>query len=396
MQSTNIRLITGAALLTVLALPPQLAAQQQEGKARPFPHYTVTDLGTLGGMSSGAFGINAKSHVGGTASVPGEYQHPFLWTKRKGMLDLGTLGGPNADGSGPNNRDEVPIFSETLDSDPFGENFCGFGTGHICLAAVWKHGQMTALPTLGGHNAQALAINGPGQIIGVAETGTLDPQCPAPQALDFEAAIWEPNGKIHELPPLPGDTVGFALRLNDKGQAVGSSGSCANTTYSGLVVGPHAVLWDHRTPINLGSLGGTLVSTAAAVNDRGEVVGASDLASELPGFPAVQVHSFLWTRERGMQDIGTVGDDFTGLPTQVNNNGQVVGASCDSKGNCRAFLWQHGTMRDLNALIPAGSSLYLVFAFDINDDGEIVGQAVETSTGDVHAFLATPCDEEER
>lgn len=189
---------------------------------------------------------------------------------------------------------------------------------------------MKALPTLGGHNAQAFAINSQGQIIGVAENNTQDPDCPSPQVLDFEAAIWEPNGKIQELPPLPGDTVGFALRLNDKGQAVGSSGSCADTTYSGLVVGPHAVLWDHRSAINLGSLGGTLASTAAAINDHGEVVGGSDLASELPGFPAVQIHSFLLTRERGMQDIGTVGGDFTGLPTQINNNEQVVsGAAAD-------------------------------------------------------------------
>lgn len=110
MQSTNLCLITGAALLTVLVLPPQLVAQEQEGKARYFPHYTLTDLGTLGGTSSGAFGISAKGHVGGGASVPGEYQHPFLWTKRKGMLDLGALGGLNGSASGPNNNGEMAIF----------------------------------------------------------------------------------------------------------------------------------------------------------------------------------------------------------------------------------------------------------------------------------------------
>jgi probable HAF family extracellular repeat protein len=370
-------------------------AQEQERKARQFPHYTVTDLGTLGGSSSGAFGISRKGHVGGGASLPSEYQHPFLWTKRNGMRDLGTLGGPNALGSGPNDRDEVPILSETPNLDPLGENFCGFGTGHVCRAAVWENGRLRELSTLGGNNAQALAINAEGQIIGLAENNTPDAACPPPQVLHFEAAIWEPNGNVHELPPLPGDTVGFALRLNDKGQVVGSTGSCANTTYSGLVVGPHAVLWDHLAPINLGSLGGSLVRTAAAINDKGEVVGASDLASEVPGFPGVQVHSFLWTRERGMQDIGTVNGDFSGLPTQINNDGQVVGASCDSNGNCRAFVWQKGNMRDLNALIPADSPLYLVFAFDINDDGQIVGQAVETSTGDLHAFLATPSDQDD-
>lgn len=48
-------------------------------------------------------------------------------------------------------------------------------------------------------------------------------------------------------------------------------------------------------------------------------------------------------------------------------------------------------MMDLNALVPADSPLYLVFALDINSEGVIVGQAVETSTGDLHAFLAVPC-----
>jgi probable HAF family extracellular repeat protein len=47
-------------------------------------------------------------------------------------------------------------------------------------------------------------------------------------------------------------------------------------------------------------------------------------------------------------------------------------------------------MTDLNSLIPADSKLYLAFAFGINDDGDIVGQAIEKSSGEVHAFLATP------
>lgn len=208
--------------------------------------------------------------------------------------------------------------------------------------------------------------------------------------LRFEAALWSPAGQVQELPPLPGDTVGFALGLNNHGQAVGSSGTCDNTIVSGLELGPRAVLWDNGAPINLGSLGGTQANTAAGINDLGQVIGGSDLADEAPGFPGVQIHGFYWTNATGIEDMGTVDQDFSSIPTFINNKGQVVGASCDDQGNCRAFLWQNNMMADLNTLIPSNSPLYLIFPFQMNDAGEIVGMALVTATGDVHAFKATP------
>jgi hypothetical protein len=47
-------------------------------------------------------------------------------------------------------------------------------------------------------------------------------------------------------------------------------------------------------------------------------------------------------------------------------------------------------MTDLNDLIPADSPLYLLYALGINDAGEIVGFALQKSTGEVHAYLAIP------
>jgi probable HAF family extracellular repeat protein len=372
-------------LLAALEAPAQLAAQ--ESKAAPVL-FSVTDLGTLGGTFGVAYGINNAGKVGGGATLANGNQHSFLWTQSGGMQDLGTLGGPNSAAGGPNSRVQLAVLSDTTATDPYGENFCGFGTGLICLGAVWQKGVMTALPTLGGNNGAAIGINNRGQSMGYAENGTQDPTCPAPQILDYEAVIWGPQpGQVQELPPLAGDTVGFALGINDAGQVVGSSGSCANTPLVPQPVGPHAVLWDNGSPTNLGSLGGQLISTAAAINNRGEIVGASDL----PGDTAL--HTFLWTRETGMQDLGTLPGDVISLPGAtggINNRHQVVGWSCDSAGNCRAYIWQKGVMTDLNALVPPTSPLYLVIAYAINDAGEIVGQAVQKSTGDVHAFLATP------
>jgi len=367
--------IASASLLSALAL------------AQP-PRYSVTDLGSLGGTIASANGINYQGRVAGAANLPNGDTRAFL-SGPGVMYNLGTLGGPNSNEGGLNAAYQMAIFAETSKTDPLKENFCGFGTPNQCLAAIWN-GTMTALPTLGGNNGIAYAINNQGQVAGAAETSTMDPTCLAPQVLRFEAALWGPAGQVQELPPLAGDTVGAAMWLNNYGQVVGSSGTCANGGVTPAFDGTHAVLWQNGLPVNLGNLGGTMVTLGQSINDLGEVVGCADLASELPGFPFIQIHAFLWTQAAGMQDLGTVGTDFTSFPFGINNGGQAVGASCDDMGNCRAFLWQNKSMLDLNALVPANSPLYLAFAFVINDAGEIAGQAMEKSTGEMHAFVATP------
>jgi probable HAF family extracellular repeat protein len=100
-------------------------------------------------------------------------------------------------------------------------------------------------------------------------------------------------------------------------------------------------------------------------------------------------HAFLW-RDGVMTDLGTLSGDVFSFASGMNNMGQVVGQSCDQMGNCRAFLWENGVMTDLNTLIPSGSSLFLISGGDINDRGEIAGQAYDPNTGDLPAFLAIP------
>jgi probable HAF family extracellular repeat protein len=81
-----------------------------------------------------------------------------------------------------------------------------------------------------------------------------------------------------------------------------------------------------------------------------------------------------------MQDLGS------GIAFGLNDKGQVVGGS-------PAFLWENGVGMDLNTLVCPGTSLQLAWAADINERGEIVGQAYDPSSGDTPGFLATPgCD----
>jgi probable HAF family extracellular repeat protein len=191
---------------------------------------------------------------------------------------------------------------------------------------------------------------------------------------------------------LHGDNVAFAMGVNDLGQAVGSSGTCstqglppANTT------GLHAVLWEpDGTPKYLGTLGDqnhTASNNASSINDRGDVVETSEYTDGT-------VHSFLWTKAKGMQDLGTLTPaafaTIAGCCRTVNNFDEVVGFSIDPKG-MTPFRWKDGHMVDLNTLIPSNSPLRLLGAYSVNDAGEIAGQGcVLPACTEMHAFRLVP------
>lgn len=395
------RLLLTSSWLALLTLVATWLALPARAQAPNPPHYTITDLGTLGGTYSYAYGINDAGVVAGGAATAtqtgGASQTAFLWEGGQ-PIDLGTLGGPDcpdcsSEAGGPNASGESALISETAKADPNDEDFCGFGTHRQCLGAIWKNGAMEALrPLHGGDNSQAYWTNNRGQVVGLAENGILDSTCGAAtpfQVLRFEAVMWGPNGKIHELRPLQGDTVGFAFGINDNGEAVGTSGLCSDTSLPPVnSMGPHALLWEKdASPVDLGNLGGTAPNVATSINDRGAVVGASQ-------FTDGTIHPFLWTRATGMQDLGLPAGDFVSLApccNTINNWGQVVGFSFPGPlGSGRAILWQNKVPIDLNTLIPKDSPWYLLDAESINDAGQIVGYG--TINGNVHAFIATPCD----
>jgi probable HAF family extracellular repeat protein len=388
--------------ITVLAALPmslELSAQNVASGTGQI-RYSVINLGTLGGsMSNGFGGVNNRGWVTGDANLAGDQnEHAFLW--RDGvMTDLGTLGGLNSSVPLPvkDDRGLVVGVAQTDTVDPLGEIW---GTTFVCTSSVicqgsqnlergfvWQNGVMTALPTLGGNNNAALGVNNRGQIVGAAETANQDPNCVPPQVLDFEAVVWGPNpGQIEALPVFPGDSSAAAFAINDQGQVVGASGPCQ---FPGPVF-LHALLWQHDTVIDLGSLGGVMFNAANGINNLGQVVGQSDLPGD------AVTHAFFW--QKGvMTDLGTLPGDSTSIAFDINDKGQVVGISCDVNFNCRAFLWQNGVMTDLNTLIPPNSPLFLTFGAGINNRGEITGSACVLSNGactsEVPAFLAVPCDD---
>jgi probable HAF family extracellular repeat protein len=342
--------------------------------------YSVTDLGTFGGTFGCAMSLNQKGWAEVMETTPAGNMNAGLWVDGL-KIDLGTFGGPNSSENwgGINNRGDVVGFAETSTPAPNGEDFCFFGTGLICRPFHWAEGKKTALPTLGGNNAWANTVNEHGQIVGAAENTTPDPSCSPFQSV--RPTVWEKNIAL-DLSTLPGDPDGTANSINNRGQAVGGSGVwCA-----GLV---HAVLWDHGTITQLPSLGGAMNNEALAINNQGQAVGHSGVAGD------TTVHAVLW--ENGVAtDVGVVPGDFGSFASGINSKAQVVGTSYDTNGSLHAFLWENGTITELSTLFPAGSDLYPTMANEINSRGQISGMATVTSgkhVGEVHAFLATPVDE---
>jgi probable HAF family extracellular repeat protein len=352
--------------------------------------YTVVDLGSLPNDNLGC--AMALNNQGWTLIMAGNVEPDQLESSSGKLLngravididgvktDLGTLGGPNSwmNWGGINDHGDAVGMAETSVPDPNDENICQFATGLQCRPVLWQNFHISALPTLGGNNGQASHINNRGQIAGTAETPVLDSGCPAsmPHLISLPV-LWE-EGKVQRMPTVGGDPDGFAMDINDRGQAVGFSGICAGAI--------HGILWENGNAVPLPDLGNGAI--AESINDLGQIAGIIGSADGTTEFGAFWQNGVL-------TNLGTLPGDFASIATGINNRGQVVGSTLDSRFNwSHTFIWQDRVMTDLNTLFPASSNLFALMANKINERGQISGMAIVRSgpdTGNIHAFLATP------
>ena len=357
--------------------------------------YKVTDLGREEGQNAAcAMSVNDEgwTEIMAWNGVPPQNINFIAATLASGRaligidgfkFDLGTLGGQNSwmNWGEINNFGQIVGMSETAVPDPNGEDICGFDTHLTCRPFLWQHFHMSPLPTLGGNNGQASAINNRGQIAGMAEDGTVDSSCPSGTTNNRTQlpVLWE-NGRARALPTPVGDPSGFALWINDHGQAVGYTGTC------GAMI--HAVSWENDTVTVLKDLGTGAGAIAYGNNNRGQIVGSVFVT---PGGPIR--YAALW--QKGvLTNLGTLPGDIASIATGINDQGQVVGSAWNSDFNwSHAFIYQDGVMTDLNTLFPTGTNLHATMANKINNRGQISGMATVMSgpdEGKVHAFLATP------
>jgi len=432
-------------MMLALAFPAVSSTQNSQAESKPQHHsYKLIDLGTFGGPNSFYFSAPVVQSVNKRGTVVGgadtvlpdptcfkdcNVLHAFTW-KQGVLTDLGTLpGGPSSTALWANDQGLIMGFSDNGVIDPV------FG-GPQQIAVVWKDGQIISLGTLGGGLSYGNAMNDQGDVVGLTANDIPDSFSFIGVGTQIRAFLWR-DGIMLDLGTLGGPDA-WAASVNERGQVAGWAlvDSTANTATGQPT--QHPFLWQAGRMIDLGTLGGTVAvvgsfqdgGSGAGLNDRGQVIGTSNLEGDLVHHPFLwdksvltdlgtlggnngeaywinnsgevvgradllgsQVHhAFLWKRGK-MIDLGAAPGQPCSTAIDINSQGQVIiNTGVCGVGGGPGMLWENGNLYDLNSLIPPNSGFTVGDVNFINDRGEIAATG-NLPNGSQHAILLVPCDE---
>ncbi len=328
--------------------------------------YTVTDLGSLGGQECAATGLNNRGQIVGGADTARKGKGPefitnvFVWQNGR-MRAVSGLDGSHAYVVAVNDAGQM---AGAYSADPLKAKFASalFGpTGKVRLLGgfpAMQHGYSLS---------QAEAVNAKGQVVGVSNN---------------QAFFWS-GGRLRALHPPSGYQASQAWSVNDGGQAAGKADRNV-----GKVVRTHALFWDAGGRVtDLGVLPGYTDSIGRAMNNRGQVAGWVGVTRGTPGRRlAFHYQAFLWQNGK-MRGLGSIPRIPDSKAAAINDKGQVVG-NAYFKTDEAALLWQGGKVYELNALVPPRSGWKLQNALGINSRGQIIGNGIHN--GIRRGFLLTP------
>lgn len=350
--------------------------------------YAVTNLGALGGYASYASDLNEAGQVVGYGETADGFGHAFLWDHGT-MIDLGTLGGSYSYATGINDLGQVVGYADVPGAGIY-DAFLITPQGGVWFKDTNLDGRNDLMINLtvglGGSNGSAATdINNAGQVVGWYRV--VDPWS---DYSSEHAFLWDANNGMTDLGLPNGFTGSYAAGINASGQVAGSA------SYDDPLTGSHntAFLWDAVHGMTILGVGSAYSdSQATAVNDAGEVVGSQ--WNTLNGILA----AFRWTpaSANGLSgsftDLGTLPGDTDSSAAAINNVGQIVGYSSygDEWGYYpHAFNWDaSGGMESLQNQVLPGSDAILQFAEAINDRGAIAVDGYD-SQGISLAYLLTP------
>ena len=328
------------------------------------PVYQYIDLGTLGGNSSVAMGLNDARQVVGWSSIPAcavnghECRRAFLWDDGV-MTDLGILPGDEESVARAINNHGLVVG--TSERDVVG----GSGVVH---GFTWD-GTLTPLSDLGLGQSFAHDVNDAGQVVG----HTQDPTVHRDRAVRWDAGV------ITDIGATESHSYNRAYGISEGGVVVG---------FAWNLFSPNdATLFDGNTWFTIGGIDGPFQNAEAYdVNDHGLAVG-------LQAFPSGAWHPALWPVGAPAVDLGLFPGTNLGELFDVNDAGLAVGR-CYSDFDpdfSRAAFYDGTSLIDLNDLLPDGVDGVLFEAREINAHGDIAGTALVD--GKFRAFLMVEVSE---
>ena len=262
-------------------LAPQAAGGAFSGQIHGFfsdNGGVLKDIGTFGGASSQAWGVNDNGVVVGQAQNSNNLSRPFVWRDLNNdglwqlneMIDVGWING------GVNGR----LFAINNNNVAVGNNIDG-ATG-FQTATLWKDdnangvsdpGELRLLGTLGGSTSFAQGINDSGYVSGVTDIAAF-----ASNGRQMQRAfIWHDDnnngvsdpGEMKSLGTLGGE-FSAALRINASNEVVGWSDAVGLNTF-------HAIRWKNNFMLDLNAAipqnSGWLLQESRGINDNGKITG---------------------------------------------------------------------------------------------------------------------------
>jgi probable HAF family extracellular repeat protein len=366
-------------LLGALALALPLTA------INALPAYNFVDLGSLGGGSSIAYGLNEQRQVvGSSLTAGGEYQ-AFVWQNGT-MTSLGVQGIARA----INNYGE--IVGETGTYPGWTNPQLPNGT-----AFYWNNGSYTDLghfKTNGVGYSGAYDINDNGQITGFAYTNYGNDSTTSHGFLAEKNELGQyVKQDLGSVDPEYPDGYSRGHGINEAGDIVGR-GSITNFEESNK----HMIHWDPagnvelKRPIEPGK--NFRYGSAEDINNVGQAIGVARIS--LTGANM----AYIWdVNADTFQYLEPLDGYAQSYGWAINDDGIAVGYMAtgtygagfipDAIYTPRAFIYSaDGGMTDLNQLIVgqiAADGWVLTAAYDINEFGDIVG--IGTKDGQTRAFL---------
>lgn len=274
-------------------------SRASDSKAARWFGGSQTNLGTLGGNDSFAYGVNNLGTVVGQAELASGNGHAFYRTTGGAMVDLGTLGGNFSDAKGIN---DAGVIAGTA-----------FNAGGSFRMVRWVGGVIQNLGTLGN------GINRNNDVVGAFDV--------AGGGGERNMLLYRDGVGLVDLGRPGGYTGATGLALNDNRDVVGfgSQGSAIRALYKR----------DGEAITILGGLGG-VDARARGINSSRQIVGWAWVDENANNAEAVLWEdggSAIRLVERTLNGAGWRLTDALG----INDAGQIVGVG-RFEGETRAVL----------------------------------------------------------